>query len=80
MDQAVRAGLSRSRARCWAGAFDGLREGGACGDAHLAEDVAQVSLDRFLGQKQFRGDLRVGLAVDDESRHLEFTFGQRLDA
>jgi len=34
----------------------------------------------FLAQEQFRGDLRVGLAVDDEPRHLEFASGQRLYA
>ena len=44
------------------------------------ENVAQVGLDGLLAQEQFRGDLRVGLAVDDEPRHLEFASGQRLDA
>jgi len=44
------------------------------------EDVAQVGLDGFLAQEQFRGDLRVGLAVDDEPCHLEFAIGQRFDA
>jgi hypothetical protein len=39
------------------------REGGACRDAHVVEDVAQVGLGRLLAQGQFRGDLRVGLAV-----------------
>jgi hypothetical protein len=67
-----------SRARCWAGAFDGAGERGAGGDAHLVEDVAQVGLDGLLAQEQFRGGLRVGLAVDDEPRHLEFASGQRL--
>src|SRR6516164_5429640 len=71
---------SRLRARCWIGAFDGAREGGACRDAQLVEDVAQVGLDGLLAQEQLRGDLRVGLAVDDEPRHLEFAAGQRLDA
>src|SRR6516165_1796693 len=63
-----------------AGAFDGAREGGACRDAHLVEDVAQVGLDGFLAQVQFRGDLRVGLAVDDEPCYLQFTSGEGLDA
>jgi len=39
------------------------------------EDLAQVDLDRLLAQEQFRGDLQVGLAVDEEPRHLEFAFG-----
>src|SRR5215469_6034650 len=79
MRQAER-GLSRSRARCWAGAFDGACEVGTGGDAHLVEDVAQVGLDCLQAQEQLRRDLRVGLAVDDEPRHLEFASGQRLDA
>jgi hypothetical protein len=66
--------------RCRVGAFDGAREGGACGDVHLVDDVAQVGLDCLLAQEQFRGDLRVGLAVDDEPRDLEFAPGQRVDA
>src|SRR5262249_12025269 len=70
----------RSRARYRAGAFYGLREGGACRDAHLVEDVAQVGLDGLLAQEQLRGDLRVGLAVDDEPGHLELASGQRPDA
>src|SRR5512146_335771 len=67
------------RTCCWVGAFDGAREGDACRDVHLVEGVAQVSLDGLLAQEQFRGDLRVGLAVDDEPGHLELASCQRLD-
>src|SRR5262245_7723441 len=55
---------------------DGARERGARRDAHLVEDVAQVGLDGLLAQEQFRGDPRVGLALDDEPGHLEFASGQ----
>ena len=55
------------------------REGGACHDAHLVEGVAQVGLDGLLAQEQFRGDLRVGLAVGDEPRDLVVAFSQGLD-
>src|SRR5215831_9486310 len=39
-----------------------------------------MSLDCLLAEEQLRGDLGVGLAVDDEPCHLQFAFGQGLDA
>ena len=70
----------RSRTRRSVGSFDCAREVGARRDVHLVEDVAQVGFDRLLAQEEFRGDLRIGLALDDELRHLEFALGQRCDA
>src|SRR4029079_9686205 len=46
----------------------------------LVEDVAQVRLHRLLAEEELRRDLEIGLAVDDEPCHLEFPFGQRVDA
>ena len=43
--------------------------------------VSRVSaLDGLLAEVQLRGYLRVGLALDDESCHLQFAFGEGLDA
>jgi hypothetical protein len=39
-----------------------------------------VGLDRLLAEEQLGSDLPIGLAVDDEARHLELAFGQRVDA
>src|SRR5436190_16019705 len=61
------------------GAFDGARELHSGRDVDLAEDVAQVSLDRLLAEEQLRGDLGIRLAVDDEPCHLELACSQRLD-
>jgi hypothetical protein len=55
-------------------------EGNARGDVHLPEDVVKVSLDRLLAEEQFCGDLGIRLAINDETRQLELTFSQRLDA
>src|SRR5262249_53148677 len=53
------------------GALHGARELDARRDADLAEDVAQVRLDRLLAEEQLGGDLRIRLAVDDEPGELE---------
>jgi hypothetical protein len=79
-EQQVEWELPRSRAYRSVGTFDGARQIGASRDVHLVEDVAQVRLDCLLTQEQFRGNLGICLAVDDEPRHLEFAFGQRRDA
>ena len=39
-----------------------------------------MRLDRLLAEEQLRGYLAVGPAVDDEPCHLQFAFGQGLDA
>jgi hypothetical protein len=71
---AVRRVLAAIRGGCasvWArasgsiGALDGACESDARCDAHLFEDVTQVGLDRLFAEEQLRGDLWVGLAVDD---------------
>ena len=49
-------------------------------DADLAEDVAQMRLDGLLAEEQFRCDLKVVFAVEDEPCHLELALGQRVDA
>jgi len=55
-------------------AFDGH----TCQTAN--ELTAIVAADGLLAQEQFRGDLRVGLAVGDEPRDLVVAFSQGLDA
>src|SRR5690606_23329829 len=52
--------------------------GGACGDAELAEDVADVSFDGALADEQPRGDVAVRHAGSDESEHLELASRQRV--
>ena len=47
-----------------------LPELAAGGDVELAEDLAQVVLDRALGQEQLGGDLRVGQAFPGQPRDL----------
>src|SRR5262249_61580321 len=54
-------------------AFDGH----TCQTAN--ELTAIVAADGLLAQEQFRGDLRVGLAVGDEPRDLVVAFSQGLD-
>ena len=85
---AVAAG-GQSRCRAWPNET-ALSTRSACSTARaratrdetssLAEDVAQVGLDRLLAEEQLRGDLGIRLAVDNEPCHLELAFGQRLDA
>jgi hypothetical protein len=62
------------------GALHGARHFYARSDAELAECVAQVSLDRLRAEEELRGDLRIGLAVDDESCDLKLAPGERVDA
>src|SRR5690606_35355426 len=62
------------------GALDQPREGNPRGDPGLVEDVSEVTLDGLLAEKQLRGNLWIGLAIDDESRHLQFPLCQRFDA
>ena len=61
------------------GVLDGTCQLDACRDADLAEDVAQVRLDRLLAEEQLGGDLGIGFAVDDEPRDLELACGQRFE-
>src|SRR5215204_840838 len=63
------------------GLFAGCSLDGTCDlharrDTELAEHVPDVGLDGLLAEEQRGGDLRVGLAVGDELRHLELAFGQ----
>src|SRR4051794_2940707 len=62
------------------GAFDGARELDTRAHAEFAEDVAQVRLDGLLTEEQRRGDLGVGLAVDDEAGELELARAERPDS
>jgi hypothetical protein len=39
-----------------------------------------VALDGLDAEEQLGGDLRVGLAVDDETGDLELALGKRIDA
>src|SRR3954467_1018408 len=52
----------------------------ARGDVELAEDVAQVRLDRLEAEEQLGGDLGVRPAIDDERGDLALALGQRVDA
>src|SRR5690348_588355 len=61
------------------GALHGARELHSGGDVDFAEDVAQMSLDRLLAEKQLGCDLGVRLPVDDQARDLQFTGGQRFE-
>ena len=65
---------------CLSGVFDDTTELDSRGHADLAEDVAQLGLDRFLADEELGRDLRVRLAVDDEVRQLELALRQRRDA
>jgi hypothetical protein len=47
-------------------------------NADLAEDAAQVCLDRLLAQEQLARDFRIGLAVDHELCKLVLTRGEPL--
>src|SRR3954469_21302568 len=79
----VRATRDRCRSAallCRVGALDDARYFNARCDAELAEGVAQVGLDRLGAEEELGGDLRIGLAVDDESCDLELAFGERVDA
>src|SRR5262249_47296394 len=61
------------------GAFYSPCELDTRGDIELAEDVAQVGLDRLVAEEELRGDLGVGSPVDDQLGHLELTGRQGLD-
>ena len=62
------------------GALDGTRHFYPRCDAELAEGVAQVRFNRLRAQEELGRDLRIGLAVDDESCDLELALGERVDA
>ena len=57
------------------GVLDRAGQLDARGHSDLAEDVAQVGLDRLLAEEQLGGDLGIRLAVDDEPRELELALG-----
>jgi|SRR5215217_40587 len=59
-------------------AFHATRHLDTGGDTELLEQVAEVGLDRLDAQEQLRGDLGVGLARDDEPRHLQLAVAERL--
>src|SRR5258707_7732856 len=46
--------------------------------AELREDVAHLALDRFLGERELRGDFLVGVALRDEAQHAQLGRGQML--
>src|SRR5437868_3826610 len=50
----------------------------AVGEPELAEDVADVGLDRLLGHAELEGDRLVGPAAGDEREHLALASGQRV--
>src|SRR4051812_25810906 len=66
--------------RAAVGALDGACEFHAGGDVELAEDVAQVRLDRFLAEEQLCRYLGIRLTIHDQPCHLELTCGQGLDS
>ena len=49
------------------------RGGGAGRHVELAEDIADVPVDRSLAQAQRVSDLLVGAAVRDQAQHVELT-------
>src|SRR6266702_1585370 len=59
-----------------AGPGDGL---GAVGRAELAEDVADVLLNRIEGDHQLRGDARVRRAGGQQHEDFQLAGGQLLD-
>ena len=60
--------------------LNGTRQLDTRRQAELAEHVAQVRLHRLLAEEQLGGDLGIRLAVDDQSRDLEFARGERRQA
>src|SRR3954453_3114655 len=64
------AGTATLRSGCAGGALDGARQLDARGDVELAEDVAQVRLDRLGAEEELGGDLGVRPAIDDERGDL----------
>src|SRR4051794_21926955 len=69
-----------SHSGCAARALDGACQFDARGDVELAEDVAQVRLDRLEAQEELGGDLGVRPAIDDERGDLALALGQRVHA
>jgi hypothetical protein len=62
------------------GALNNARHLNARCDAELAKGIAQVGFDGLGAKEKFGSDLRIGLAVHDESRDLELALGERIDA
>src|SRR6185295_13821336 len=73
-------GLPLSSVRLSAGdlvfALDRSRNVDPRADVELAEDVADVRLDRLLAEEQLAGNLAVGLAIDDQPGDLKLALGQ----
>ena len=74
------APLSGQGALLAVGALHHARNLDARRDLELLEQVPEVRLDGLRAQEQLRGDLRVGLAVDDEPRDLELALRELLCA
>src|SRR3954470_10295929 len=51
----------------------------AVGEPELAEDVADVGLDRLLGHAELEGDRLVGPAAGDQREHLALAGGERVE-
>jgi hypothetical protein len=55
------------------------RELDARGDSGLAEDVAEVEVDRPRAEEQLRRDLAVGQPLGDETGDLDFLRGELVE-
>jgi hypothetical protein len=53
---------------------------GAVAQAELAEDAADVGLDRLFGEDEALGDLPVGKAAGDQGENLGLPRGERVEA
>src|SRR4051812_811150 len=68
------------RSGCAPRALDRACKLDARGDVELAEDVAQMRLNRLGAEEQLGGDLGIRPAIDDERGDLALALGQRVHA